>query len=121
MDLTTTAGGIEAAGLRTGLCASDLLHLARTALGEDQREWAELARADPAAFHSTAARPYTLRQQAACLVTRSPNGPHKDVTLLHARQDTVLRDYTVGLLTSAGTTDATEGTETARPSHPRRH
>ncbi|WP_051807523.1 hypothetical protein [Streptomyces sp. NRRL F-2664] len=117
VNLTTTAGGIEAEGLRTGLCASDLLNLARTALGEDQREWAELARADPAAFHATAAQPYTLRQQAACLITRGPNGPHKDVTLLHARQDTVLRDYTVGLLASAGATDATE---TARPSHPRR-
>ncbi|MFF9050900.1 hypothetical protein ACF09Z_07025 [Streptomyces erythrochromogenes] len=119
LDLTTTAGGIEPAGYRPGLCASDLLGLARTALGEGQREWAELARADPAAFHGTAARPYAMRRQAACLVTRDPDGPRRDVTLLHARQDRVLRDYTVGLLTSAGTTDATAGDET-RPFHPRR-
>ncbi|MFJ3922599.1 hypothetical protein [Streptomyces sp. NPDC090022] len=119
VDLTTTAGGIEPAGLRTGVCASDLLDLARTALGEDQREWAELARTDPAAFRAAARRPYSMRQRAACLVTRDPAGPRRDVRLLHARQDTVLRDYTVGLLASAGTTDATAGDET-RPSHPRR-
>ncbi|MCZ4085688.1 hypothetical protein [Streptomyces antarcticus] len=119
VDLTTTADGIEPAGLRSGLCASDLLGLARTALGEGQQEWAELACEDPAAFHGTAAQPYTMRQQAACLVTRDRDSPRRNVRLLHARQDTVLRDYTVGLLPSAVTTDGTAGDETP-PSHPRR-
>ncbi|MET9695316.1 hypothetical protein ABZY31_00060 [Streptomyces sp. NPDC006529] len=135
VDLTTTADGIAPAGIRPGLCASDLLGLARTALGEDQREWAELARADPAAFRGAAARPYAMCRQAARLVTRDPDGPRRETTLLHARQDRVLHDYAVGLLTSAGTpagksagpsaatpagpADATAGEET-RPSHPRR-
>ncbi|MFI5861038.1 hypothetical protein [Streptomyces sp. NPDC051546] len=120
VDLTTTSGGIEPAGFRRGLCASDLLGLTRTALGEGQQEWADLARAAPAAFHGTAARPYVMCRQAACLVTRDREGPHRDVKLLHARQDRVLRDYTVGLLTSDGATVATPDADGPLPSHPRR-
>ncbi|WP_175407859.1 hypothetical protein [Streptomyces sp. TRM64462] len=93
--LSTSADGIRLTSLRRGLCDADLLELARTGLGEGQREWAALAARDPAAFHAAAPAPYVLRRHAAAFHVRRPDGGGH-ARLVHRRSEEVLRAFTAG-------------------------
>lgn len=120
VDLTTTAEGIEPGAVRPGLCRSEeLLELARAATGDGQREWADLARDAPAAFHARAGDPYPLQRHAAAVTLRSPDGPgspDRRVRLLHRRPQDVLRGYTTALLANAANDSTTP--DASRPRRP---